>query len=510
MTQETLDDDGAREQRRERLVLFILAAVQFTTIVDFMIVMPLGPQLMRTLHIGPAKFGLIVSSYTFAAGAAGLVASSIVDRFARRTTFITLYAGFLLGTLCCALAPNYHALVLARVATGAFGGILGGMAMAIIGDVFPEHRRGRATGSLMTGFALASVAGVPFGLYLGTNYGWYIPFIVLAIGGIPALLAAPYALPPLDGHVGKSHAHPLRAVVETFTHTSHLNAFALIVALMLGAFTVFPYLSPYLVSNVGMTEQQLPLVYIAGGALTFFAAPVIGRLADRYGKLTIFRLFIPVSVLLLLVITHLPPVPVAVAVAVFGALMVSNVGRMIAAMAMVTSSVEPRRRGAFLSANSSVQHVAAGFGTYLGGLIVSQSAAGQIEHFGTVGWIAAAATLSSLWLAGRVRIVDETAIAAEALSLAAAAEAAVDAGASLPSTHPSTTNASGHECGGSSPMPPGVSGSIRSVRRRRSHPTWPVTAKTPKRPVGKRRALPHRSQLLSLVPLISRWRWRPS
>src|SRR5688500_2925860 len=151
-------EEAAFGRRREQLVVLILAAVQFTTIVDFMIVMPLGPQLMRTLHITPAQFCLIVSSYTFAAGAAGLVASSVVDRFARRTTFIVLDAGFLLGTLCCAFAPNYHALLAARVATGAFGGILGGMAMAIIGDVFPEHRRGRATGSLMTGFALASVA----------------------------------------------------------------------------------------------------------------------------------------------------------------------------------------------------------------------------------------------------------------------------------------------------------------------------------------------------------------
>ncbi len=328
-----------------------------------------------------------------------------------------------------ALAPNYQALVLARILTGAFGGILGGMALAIIGDVFPEHRRGRATGSLMTGFALASVAGVPFGLYLGTKYGWHIPFILLAIGGLPALALAPFGLPPLNSHVGKVHTHPLRSVVETFSHVNHLNAFALIVALMVGSFILFPYLSPYLVANVGMTEEQLPLVYIAGGGLTLFAAPIIGRLADRYGKLIVFRRIIPISVLLMLVITHLPSVHVIVAVAVFGALMVANVGRMICAMAMVTSSVEQRRRGAFLSANASVQHISSGIGAYLGGLVVAQSADGKIEHFGTVGWIAAAATLTSLWLAGRVRIAyDESLVAAEAISLAAAAEVSVDVG----------------------------------------------------------------------------------
>jgi DHA1 family inner membrane transport protein len=428
MKRQTVVGGFDHTRSRERLVLLILAAVQFTTIVDFMIVMPLGPQLMRTLDIGPAEFGLVVSSYTFAAGVAGLVASSIIDRFARRTTFIVLYSGFLLGTLFCAIAPDYQLLIAARVLTGAFGGILGGMSMAIIGDVFPENRRGRATGSLMTGFSLASVAGVPLGLFLGTSYGWHIPFVALAIGGIPALLLTPLALPPLNAHVGKLHAHPLRSLVETFSHVNHLKAFALIVALMVSSFTVFPYLSAYLVSNVGMTEEQLPLVYIAGGALTLFAAPVVGRLADRYGKLTMFRLIAPGSALLLLVITHLDSAGTFVAVAVFGALMVCNVGRMIPAMAMVTSSVEPRRRGAFLSANSSVQHIAAGLGSYLGGLIVTQAPDGRLDHFGTVGWIAAGSTLLSLWLAGRVRMADQASVSAEEMSLAAAAEAEVDAG----------------------------------------------------------------------------------
>ncbi|WP_428304125.1 MFS transporter [Lacipirellula sp.] len=414
--------------RRERLVVLILAAVQFTTIVDFMIVMPLGPQLMRTLGINPSQFGTIVSSYTFAAGAAGLVASSIVDRFARRTTFMVLNAGFLIGTLCCGLAPSYFWLVLARIVTGAFGGIIGGMSMAIIGDVFPEERRGRATGSLMTGFAIASVAGVPLGQYLGTEYGWHIPFFVLAAAGVPALLLTPAALPPLDAHVGKSHDHPLRSLAETFTHSNHIRAFTLIVTLMIGSFTVFPYLSPYLVSNVGLSEKELSLAYLAGGALTLVTAPVVGRLADRFGKLAVYRVIAPFSMVLLVVITHLPRVPMIVALAVFGGLMMCNVGRMIPAMAMVTSSVEPRRRGGFLSANSSVQHIASGIGASLGGKIVAQSPGEPLQHFGTVGWIAAAATLVSLWLAGRLRVADGTPVSAEEISLPAAAEAAVDAG----------------------------------------------------------------------------------
>ncbi len=419
------------EQQRlriERLVVIVLATVQFATIVDFMIVMPLGPQLMRTLDIGPAKFGMIVSSYTFAAGAAGLVASAIADRYGRRFTFLTLYSGFLIGTFCCALAPNYLWLVIARIVTGAFGGILGGIAMAIIGDVFPEERRGRATGSLMSGFALASVAGVPLGLVLGTRYGWQVPFIVLAIGGIPTLLMAHWTLPALRGPSTLAHVHPLRSLQETFTHANHLRAFALIITLMLGSFTVFPYLSPYLVGNVGFTESQLPYVYVVGGLFTLFASPLVGRWADRWGKLRVYRLVAPLSALLILIITHLPPVPIFVAVLAFGGLMVCNVGRMIPAMAIITSSVEPARRGSFLSANSSVQHAAGGLGAYLGGLIVNQSPTGKIEHFGTVGWVAATATLISLWLAGRIRIVDATPEISPAASIAAAAQATADSG----------------------------------------------------------------------------------
>jgi len=241
-------------------------------------------------------------------------------------------------------------------------------------------------------------------------------------------LLAPFALPPLNAHVGKSHSHPLRSLVEIFSDTNHLNAFALIVMLMIGSFTVFPMLSPYLVRNVGLTEHQLPLVYIAGGALTLFTAPVIGRLADRYGKLRVYCIIVPGSAVLMLTITHLPPVPVSLAVAIFGALMMCNVGRMIAAWAMITGSVEPRRRGAFLSITSSVQHVASGIGAYLGGVIVTEAADGRIEHYGTVGLFGAACTLSTLWLASRVRIADQIPTSAEAISLAAAAEITVDAG----------------------------------------------------------------------------------
>ncbi|TWU17712.1 Purine efflux pump PbuE [Novipirellula galeiformis] len=413
----------------ERWILFVLATVQFITIVDFMIVMPLGPQLMRVLHIDPAAFGLIVSSYTLAAGAAGLVASATVDRFSRKSAFLVLYAGFILGTLLCGFAPNYGTLVFARVLTGAFGGILGGLSMAIIGDVFPDHRRGRATGALMTGFAIASVVGVPFGLVIGNHFGWNMTFIALGLLGTPIFFMAAYALPTLDAHFGEAHVSPLESLRRTFTVGNHLNAFALIIALTCSGFLIFPYVSAYYVGNIGMSESQLPWVYIVGGGLTFVASPLVGRWADRAGKLFVFRVIAPLSAGLMFAITHLGSGEIILAVAVFGALMVCNVGRMIPAMAMITASVAPRNRGAFLSANSSVQHLFGGIGAYVGGLMVSQAGEGApLEGFGTVGWLAAGIGLISVWLAGRLRSGEQgDAISATELSLPAAAEAAFDA-----------------------------------------------------------------------------------
>jgi predicted MFS family arabinose efflux permease len=268
---------------------------------------------------------------------------------------------------------------------------------------------------------------VPLGLFFGTSFGWQMPFILLAVAGTPLLFITPYALPPLDAHLRKAQSHPMRAVIETFSEPNHWNAFALIIALMVGSFTVFPYLADFLVKNVGLSESYLPLLYITGGALSLVTSPFIGRLADRFGKLAVYRIIAPISALFFLGVTHLPAVPVAAAVCIFGAMMVFNVGRMIPATALVTSSVEPHRRGGFLSANSSVQHIAAGIGAWLGGQVLEVTADGRLGRFGLVGWIAAAATLLTVWLAGRIRIVDAAGPSAENLSLAAAAEASADA-----------------------------------------------------------------------------------
>lgn len=408
-----LPGDGLTSPARvEAILLLILASAQFTNIVDFMVVMPLGPQLMRVLKISPEQFGLIVSSYTISAGLAGLLGSSVLDRFGRKRSFLTLYAGFLLGTLFCGLAGNYYQLLAARLATGAFGGILGGMALAIVGDVVPEERRGRATGVLMSAFAVASVVGVPSGLYLGTRLGWNAPFLVLAVLGAPILGLAAWNLPPLREHLSRSiPLSPLVQLGQTLSRADHLRAFALTASIMLGGFSVIPYISVSLVSNVGVPEAKLPLVFVTGGLLTLVGSPLIGRLADRFGKPRVYRVVAAFSIVMMLAVTNLGRVPLAVAVILAGAFMLSNAGRMVAALALVTSSVPAGRRGGFMSANSAVQQLSAGLGAYLGSRILAKPLVdGPLYHYGKVGLLSLAATLLSLWLVGRVHPAPQTAV----------------------------------------------------------------------------------------------------
>ena len=390
---------------RERAILLVLAAVQFTNVVDFMIVMPLGDNLMEALHINPGQFALIVASYTYSACVAGLLAALFVDRFDRKAAFLGFYVGFLVGTLLCGFAPTYSTLLAARIVTGAFGGVVGGLAMTIIGDVFPEERRGAATGILMSGFAIASVVGVPLGLKLRDYFGWHAPFWLLAGLGTLVLPVAIWAMPRVRGHLDHPAGmrSPLAALWGTMTEWNHLRAFALIVSLMLGGFSVIPFIATFLVKNVGIARADLWLVFTVGGALSFVAAPGIGRLADRYGKLRVYRLVAPVAAILILIITNLPRLPVALALIPVGLLMASNSGRMVVAMAMVVGCVEPRRRGSFMSVNSAVQHAAMGLGASIGGLMLGQASDGSLTHFDRVGYFAFAATMLTLYLAGRLR-----------------------------------------------------------------------------------------------------------
>ncbi len=392
-------------QSAERSLILILAAVQFTHIMDFMVMMPLGPQLMRVMLISPQQFGLLVSVYTLTAALAALAVAFYTDRFDRRKTLLLLYAGFVISTLLCGIAPDYSSLLAARAVAGAFGGVAGATVHSIIGDTIPEQRRGAATGMIMSAFALSSIIGVPIGLVLAAHYSWRAPFLFLAVVSVLVLVLIWKILPPLRSHLVEGMAHrPLAQMKDVLSGANHLRAFAFMFVLMFAGFSVIPFISPYMVANVGLKETDLPYLYLFGGLATVFSSRYIGQLADRHGKHQIFTVIGLISIAPLLITTNLPPVPVPVAIMASVIFMVFVSGRFVPAMALVNSSVEPRLRGGFMSINSAIQHLGLGAASLLAGSIIGHGADGALTRYWLVGLLAVACTLIAIGLAWRIAV----------------------------------------------------------------------------------------------------------
>jgi predicted MFS family arabinose efflux permease len=385
----------------ERWLLLLLAVIQFTVTVDFLIVMPLGPQYMRVFGIDAGQLGLMVSAYAISAGISGITAGLFLDRTDRRPALLWLFLGFTVGTLLCALAPTYHLLVAARVVAGAFGGVTGALILAIVGDVIPEQRRGAAIGMVMSAFSVASICGVPLGLTLATKFSWHVPFFALAGLCAIVLLAAMRIMPSLTGHLHHAHGHhPVTRMIAVLSHKDHQMAFVFMAVLTGTGFLVFPYLSNYMVGNVGLTEKQLPLIYLFGGSFTIFSMNLIGRWADRAGKRRVFTFMSLLATIPILTLTNLPRVPLVVAIATSTALMICMSGRFVPAMAMMTGSIEARYRGGFMSINSSVQQFSSGVAAFASGRIIRQSPGGEITRFGWIGLLSVACALACIYLAG--------------------------------------------------------------------------------------------------------------
>ncbi len=375
--------------------MFVLSAVQFTHVLDFVIMMPLGPQLMRVFAITPQQFGLLVSAYTISAGISGFAGSFFIDRFDRRSALLITYIGFAVGTLACALSPDYYFFLAARIFAGLFGGILGALIFSIIGDAIPESRRGAATGKVMAAFSVASVVGVPFGLYLTTLITWHAPFIMLAGLSVLVLPVAFKAIPSMRKHFVRKTAetNPFANLQAILGNKNCLRALSLMVMLNIAGFTVIPFLSPYMVANVGLLETQLPYIYLFGGALSFFTSPYIGRLSDRYGKPMLFSWMAILSIFPVLAITNLPVTPLWLVLIITTLFFIMNGGRFVPAVAMVTSSVTPQYRGSFMSLNSSLQSSAAGLASFAAGMIMTQAPDKSLQHFEWTGTVSVVATL---------------------------------------------------------------------------------------------------------------------
>ena len=393
---------------RERALLVTLAGIQFAHVLDFMIMMPLGPILMRELGVGTHEFGLLVSAYTFTAAFTGVLTAVFVDRFERKRMLLSMFALFGLATLACGLAPGYGSLLLARSTAGAFGGVLSSMVQTMVGDLIPFERRGRASGTIMSAFSLSTVAGIPLSLYLANHFGWRFPFIFIAVLSCAFLLLGWKMLPALRGHLPTAtvseteRAHPLSAMLAVLRDANHLRALVFMALIMFSGFTVIPYITIYVTANVGIRQEDIPLIYLFGGCATFFTSRLVGRLADVRGKIRVYRVMALCSMVPLFVQTHLMPVPLWLMIFWATVFFIFVPGRMVPAMAIVTSAVQPRLRGTFLSINGAVQQLASGAASYIGGAMIAADASGHIVGYGTVGYLAIAATLTAMAFVGQI------------------------------------------------------------------------------------------------------------
>jgi predicted MFS family arabinose efflux permease len=383
----------------QKFVVAILAFLQFTVVLDFMILSPLGAQLMPGLRISPAQFGMVVSTYAFSAGAAGFLAAGFADRFDRKKLLMLFYAGFLAGTLLCGFASNYPLLVFARLVTGLFAGVVSSASMAIITDVFPLQMRGRVMGVIQTAFAASSVLGIPIGLLLSNHWGWNAPFFMIVVVGALVGVSIQRYMRPVDGHL--KHApdrSPLHHLLHAISNRRYLQGFATTGLLSVGGFMLMPFMSAFMVHNVGTPIEKLPLIYVLTGLVSVVTGPLIGRASDTFGKFKVFFFGCAVTVVMVFIFTHLTISPLWLLVIVLAVLQVGIFSRMISASALMSALPDPADRGSYMSISSSLQQVAGGVASVLSGMMVEEGAGGRLLHFDRVGYVLIFTTLMTLTL----------------------------------------------------------------------------------------------------------------
>lgn len=377
-------------------VIAILSLLQFTVILDFMVLSPLGAILMDKLHVTTREFGLVVSAYAFSAGAAGLLTAGFADKFDRKKLLMFFYTGFIIGTILCAIAPSYNLLLGARIITGIFGGVIGSVSFAIITDLFKMEVRGRVMGFVQMSFAASQVLGLPIGLLLANRFGWHAPFWMIAGAGTVLGIVMVMKLKPVDKHlhlnIDRNAFHHLFATV---TRPDYAKAFFATTLLATGGFMLMPFGSAFSVNNLGITLEQLPLIYLITGACSIAFGPFIGKLSDKIGKFKVFCIGTLVSITMVGIYCHLGITPLWQLVMLNVILFVGISSRMIASSALLTAVPDAKDRGAFMSVNASTQQISGGIASLVAGLIVVQTTSGKLENYDTLGYV----VISSMLLA---------------------------------------------------------------------------------------------------------------
>lgn len=391
----------------QKFVIFLLAVTQFTVVLDFMIMSPLGPMLMRSMKLAPHHFGYAVSAYAISAGISGLLAAGFADKYDRKKLLLFFYIGFIAGTMFCGMAHTYWLLLAARIITGLFGGVIGSISMAIITDLFDLQHRGRVIGFVQMGFGASQVMGIPISLWIANHMGWQMPFyMVAAFSGAIAIFIM-VALRPVTGHLGVQRDRNIVSHLwHNITNRRHRIGFLATAMLSMGGFMMMPFGSAFAVNNLGITFDQLTFLFMVSGMGTFVIMPLIGKLSDRVDK---FKLFAWASVwmcAIVLVYTHLTFAPLWLAIAFNITMMMGIMGRMVPSTTLVSAIPLPADRGAFMSINSSLQQIAGGIASAVSGMIVIQhGATSPLEHYDTMGYVVVALSLVAIWLVYRVSVM---------------------------------------------------------------------------------------------------------
>ena len=383
----------------QKLVVAMLALLQFSIILDFMIMAPLGAIIMPALAISPKQFGLVVSAYAFSAGVAGLVTAGFADRFDRKKLLLFFYVGFLLGTLWCGLAQTFESLLAARIVTGLFGGVIGSVVMAIVTDLFPIAMRGRVMGMIQTAFAASQVLGLPAALFLSNHWSWHMPFLGMAAFGLLVGLFVLAKMQAVDGHLGAPQEHsPFMHLLHTLTNPRHIAAFVAIGFLTTGGFMLMPFSSAYTVNNLEISLANLPTIYLVTGICTIFIGPMIGKASDAFGKFGVYLFGTTLSIIMVLIYTHLSPVSLAILIVVNTVMFIGIFSRMIPFQALSSSIPAPTHRGSFNAISSAVQQLSGGIASVVAGHIVTATDSGKLEHMDMIGYVVVTMSLLASFL----------------------------------------------------------------------------------------------------------------
>ena len=371
-------------------ILAALAVLQFSLVLDFMVISPLGAQLMPTLKITPAQFGWVVSAYAFSAGASGLLAAGFADRFDRKSLLLFFFAGFIVGTFLCGVAPSYPFLLAARIITGLFGGVIGSVTFAIITDIFAAEVRGRVMGFVQMAFASSQVLGLPVGLYLSNLWDWHAPFLMLVALTIPLWVLLFVKMQPVNAHLGLQKDHSaFEHLFKTVSKNFYLRAFAATTLLATGGFMLMPFGSAYAVNNLGITLDDLPKIYLVTGVCSMLAGPLLGKLTDQIGSMRVFTGGSALALVLVLIYCNLGITPLWWVIAQNSVMFVGITARMISSSALFSTVPSPADRGAFMGVNSAVAQISGGIASAVAGLIIHQTETGYLENYPLLGWVVA-------------------------------------------------------------------------------------------------------------------------